>query len=381
MKKLLSLILAILIFLSLLISCDTFEVPTKSPVPTGTDFADFSPSPLPTCKDEHDIVINELNLDIELKENQRLYILDAEDNLVLFSVEEMFVHEMSSGGYLLTGCIGLYDIGNNTLCCKWIPEKAGWFKSGAISGRDAAVCIRANDFENEYPADYSVVELSSEETVLLESIDDPASIISFNDGSAMLSYYSVNSKFGIMGLNSPVNIDITFYPPAVPVYYNMILQYGEQYCYMFDLDGIIHMWVMVHGKGVQYKESLEEGEYLSSACYSKHGAITAVKKGETGTTQLLIFNENGRHVLCEKLYHEIYRPVASGNTALAVDEFFNVYLLQNLDDLEKFDISRLNSYVDVPFDSHSCYFYSIGDNSYVVHDYTDKKLYLVTISN
>lgn len=299
--------------------------PTTEPAASEPDNGEVWPT--------YRVEASELPLAIDIPEGCRLQINDAQAEHILYTLQQSVLDEERMLSYDLTKAVGIYDTASGTVTAQWEPAEAGWYFTGALSGAQAAVFARIDDYENAVPAHYSIVSFRAEAQTTLQSITGAVQQMQHLGETALFSYYDADGRFGVRSVSPEDATDDVLLWQAkgktVTPLAGDLSAFEGRFAYTCVQDGRCAL-ITADLSGEQSRVSLEYlTERLDHFCLTPQGLLASLSLEEDTADahhELTLFASDGTRYRT-KSYRPLYRMAFSSTLGCAVDSFYHVFVI------------------------------------------------------
>lgn len=274
--------------------------------------------------------VEEIPLDLALTDTQSLYLLDAKDSRLLFTVWDKQINYATTGSSRYTSSVFIFNADTGEIEKLWEPEIPGQYQSGILTGTDSALCCVCTDIESPAGnyADH-IVLLNSNQTIVAQ-VDGMLSAPSELDENTILvpyeNYADGISTYGLLCL-SDGSVSDRFSWMENQMDSVQISAYGSSFCFIQDT-GEKSCFVTADGNGELYRSVFDPStEKIDSFCLTAQGVLASMQT-DTGHSCILFSLDGTRSVLEDPGFDSgLYRLRANQAATLAVDGQYQLYAL------------------------------------------------------
>lgn len=288
------------------------------------------PEPMETqvpAQEQSLFAAREVPFHFELSETQNLYLLDARENHLLFTVWDKATDDENLNVLHYSTSVFIFNMDTGKVEATWIPDIIQQFQSGVLTSDTTALCSVCTDVEDPVGRADTMVALTNEMETIMTLGGPVEDLCRTEDGKIIVVYSEFESEtveYGVVCIdNGIVTKDYDFINGLLNS--GSISSFGDKLCYISEKDGT-SWFVTVDEEGELYRNKFDsETEKLDSWCLTSNGVLASMMS-DAGH-KLVLLNPDGSRIVMDRSGDDsaLYRLNANAQGGLAVDYRFRLH--------------------------------------------------------
>lgn len=317
--------------------------------------------------------VDEIEVNIELSDNQTMYLLDVMDERLLFAIWDTVFDKLTNCTFHYTTAIVIYNADSQSVEKTWVPSSVYQCQSGVLTGVDTAICNIMTDITDPVGVANVMIRLSEEEAVVFEGSDALGVPSRLSDGNVLIPYVeSANEtiSYGILVVKYDGTIE-EYQPSGGSVDSMSISVSDDRFCYIQDAESESY-FVTANVKGEICRNVFDPTkEKIDSFCLTAEGVLVSI--GENQKHRCVLLKPDDTRIEQITYDNALYRLTQCDGAILGVNYSFDIYTVYW--DTENIDVQHVFSEIEIPNDaSKAVSIVAAGDNGFMLYWHDIPKL-------